>query len=56
MKHNSLEHLLSKGCVYTGSCNCDYCPYVIYPTDSEELIRMCEKETYEECCNSVERG
>ena len=51
MKYNTLERLVNAGCVCTGSCNCDYCPYVIYASDTG--TRLCEKETYDECCEST---
>lgn len=54
MKHNTLEKLLNAGCVCTGNCNCDYCPYVIYASDSDE--RLCEKETYDECCRKIKES
>ena len=55
MKHNTLEQLLNAGCVHTGSCNCDYCPYVIYASD-DDYARLCEKDIYDECCRSIEES
>lgn len=50
MKHNTLQALMAKGCVCTGSTNCDMCPYCIYASDTGS--RMCEREMYEECCKT----
>ena len=44
--HMSRQKWLEEECVFTGSCNCDYCPYVVY---DENGSRKCEKEVYEEC-------
>ena len=42
----SRQEWIEKECVFTGSINCDYCPYVVY---DENGSRKCEKEVYEEC-------
>lgn len=52
MNHNTLEQLLNSGCVHTGDCNCDYCPYVIYASDND-YARLCEKEQFDECCKNA---
>ena len=55
MNRNTLEQLLNDGCVHTGNCNCDYCPYVIYASDND-YARLCEKEVYEQCIKNSEEA
>lgn len=40
------EKWIKDDCVFTHSCSCDVCPYVIF---DENGSRKCEKEIYEEC-------
>ena len=51
MKAFNRKEWLENDCVFTGSLNCDACPYVVY---DENGSRKCEKEMYEQCINNEE--
>lgn len=44
----SRQKWIEEDCVFTYSCNCDMCPYVIY---DENGSRKCEKDMYDKCTN-----